>query len=189
MANKLIESGVGATAYSDEAWAHSVEGVSPQHVGRLRRVYERFKGSYQSYAGLYWTHFMAAFDWNDAELWLEGAVQSGWSVSQMRRTRWDAMGRPGEEPDEKEVVTAEADEDFSPLIESEDGMETDRELHDRIGTSGPLPEGPDFGEGEFSGGESNGNRGLRGLRSDGERGYSRSSLAICLAFRTAGRHC
>lgn len=147
-----IESGLAANAYSDETWSRSVEGVSPQHVGRLRRVFERFKDSYASYEGLYWTHFLAALDWEDAELWLEGAVQSHWSVSQMRRTRWDSMGQqPFEEPDESEVVTAEADEDFSPLSESDDSTEIDRELQDRMGTTGPLPEGPDFGEGESAG--------------------------------------
>ena len=145
----LIDSGVGASAYSDEAWARSVEGVSPQHVGRLRRVYDRFKSSYESYEGLFWTHFMTALDWSDAELWLEGAVQSRWSISQMRRTRWEAMGQdPAQLSDESEIVTAEVDGDFSPLSESEDATETDRELQDRIGTTGPLNEGPDFGEGE-----------------------------------------
>ncbi len=147
-----IESGTSASDYSDDVWARSVAGVSPQHVGRLRRVFERFKDSYASYEGLFWTHFMAALDWNDAELWLEGAVQSRWSVSQMRRTRWESMGQdPNEQPNESEMVTAEADEDFSPLSETDDATETDRELQDRIGTTGPLAEGPDFGEGESSG--------------------------------------
>ncbi len=147
-----IESGLSASAYSDEAWARSVEGVSPQHVGRLRRVFERFKDSYTTYEGLFWTHFLSALDWSDAELWLEGASQSRWSVSQMRRTRWEAMGQdPEQQPDESEIVAAEADEDFAPLSEVEDATETDRELQDRIGTTGPLPEGPDFGEGESTG--------------------------------------
>jgi len=148
-----IASGLSASAYSDEAWARSVEGVSPQHVGRLRRVFERFNESYASYEGLFWTHFLSALDWSDAELWLEGAVQSRWSVSQMRRTRWESMGQdPEQQPDESEIVAAEADEDFAPLSETEDATETDRELQDRIGTTGPLPEGPDFGEGESTGG-------------------------------------
>jgi len=147
--SQSIDSGIAASAYSDEAWARSVEGVSPQHVGRLRRVFDRFKDSYLSFEGLCWTHFLAALDWSDAELWLEGAVQSRWSVSQMRRTRWEAMGQdPAQQPDESEVVTAESDEDFAPLSESDDATETDRELQDRIGTTGPLAEGPDFGEGE-----------------------------------------
>ena len=149
---RSIEAGIGANAFSDEAWARSVEGISPQHVGRLRRVFERFSDSHTSFQGLFWTHFMAALDWSDAELWLEGAVQSGWSVSQMRRTRWESMGQdPSQVPDESEIVTAEADEDFSPLSESNEATETDRELQDRIGTTGPLNEGPDFGEGESSG--------------------------------------
>jgi hypothetical protein len=147
-----IESGLNASAYSDEAWARSVEGVSPQHVGRLRRVFERFKETYATYEGLSWTHFLSALDWSDAELWLEGAVQSGWSISQMRRTRWETMGQdPDLQPDESEIVTAEADEDFVPLTEAEEDAETDRELQDRIGTTGPLNEGPDFGEGESEG--------------------------------------
>jgi hypothetical protein len=149
---RAIESGLNAGAYSDEAWARSVEGVSPQHVGRLRRVYERFKDTYTTYEGLSWTHFLSALDWSDAELWLEGAVQSRWSISQMRRTRWESMGQdPDQQPDESEIVTAEADEDFIPLSETEDSTETDRELQDRIGTTGPLNEGPDFGEGESEG--------------------------------------
>ncbi|MDZ4850849.1 MAG: hypothetical protein SGI77_16295 [Pirellulaceae bacterium] len=154
----LIASGIGSSAYSDEAWSRIVEGVSPQHVGRLRRVYDRFKGSYATYTGLYWTHFMSALDWSDAEMWLEGAVQSGWSVSQMRRTRWQAMGEdPSTAPDESEIVTAEADEDFEPLSEDGEVAETNRELQDRMGTTGPLPEGPDFGEGETTGAESESN--------------------------------
>lgn len=154
----LMESGVSVTAYSDEAWTRSIDGISPQHVGRLRRVFERFKDSYATYEALFWTHFLAALDWSDAELWLEGASQSRWSVSQMRRTRWEAMGNDASVPlDESEIITSEADEDFVPLAESENVAETesvaetDRELQDRIGTTGPLAEGPDFGEGESSG--------------------------------------
>ncbi len=149
---RAIESGLNASTYSDEAWARSVDGVSPQHVGRLRRVFERFKDTYTTYHGLSWTHFLSALDWTDAELWLEGAMQSRWSISQMRRTRWESMGQdPDQQPDESEIVTAETDEDFSPLSEADDSTETDRELQDRIGTTGPLNEAPDFGEGESEG--------------------------------------
>lgn len=91
---------------------------------------------------------MAALDWSDAEMWLEGAVQSGWSVSRMRRTRWESQGRdPEQEPVESQVVSAEADDGFVPLEES-DAIESDRELDDQFGSTGPLAEGPDFGEGE-----------------------------------------
>ncbi len=152
----LIDSGASPHQFSDEAWSRVVEGVSPQHVGRLRRVYDRFGKSYESYKGLYWTHFLAALDWNDSELWLEGAVQSKWSVSQMRRMRWEVLGSdPKTAPQENEVVAVESDEGFDPLVEAEqDNVETDRELQDRIGTSGPLNEGPDFGEGERDGQDS-----------------------------------
>src|SRR5690606_19485272 len=100
--------------------------VSPQHVGRLRRVYERFGSSFESYAGIYWSHFLAALDWDDAEMWLEGAVQSGWSVSQLRRVRWEAMGsQPELEPEDGDVaadgsIGSEIDDDFTPLAEVND---------------------------------------------------------------------
>jgi hypothetical protein len=149
---ELIAQGLPVGVYSDDAWSRSVEGVSAQHVGRLRRVYDRFKDSYQTYGGLYWTHFLAALDWSDAELWLEGAVQSRWSVAEMRRTRWEATGQdPQQHPQANQVVAADADEDFVPLAEAEEQAEMDRESEDRIGTTGPLAEGPDFGEGESTG--------------------------------------
>ncbi len=99
-------------AYTDEAWSREVGGVSPQHVGRLRRVYERFGDVFQDYAGLYWSHFHAALDWPDAEMYLEGAVQNRWSISEMRAQRWEATGAPADEqPREEDVVASEFDED------------------------------------------------------------------------------
>ncbi len=86
-----IDDGATSSQYSDEAWASMVGFVTCQHVGRLRRVYDRFGETWSTYAGLYWSHFWAALDWDDAELWLEGASQSHWSISQMRRTRAKAM--------------------------------------------------------------------------------------------------
>ncbi len=118
----LIQRGASATEYSDEAWSQLVQGVTPQHVGRLRRVYERFGAQADSFAGLYWSHFHAAGDWDDAEMWLEGAVQNGWSVSQMRRQRWETLGSiPAEEPLEDQVVSSELDEDV-PLDAVEETM-------------------------------------------------------------------
>ena len=100
---------------TDEAWAEQVGGVTPQHVGRLRRVYERFADVCQQYPGLYWSHFHTALDWNDAEMWLEGAVQNGWSISQMRHHRWEALGAPEEQkPKESEIFPSESDEDGEP---------------------------------------------------------------------------
>ncbi|MEX2186344.1 MAG: hypothetical protein WD875_06110 [Pirellulales bacterium] len=88
----LIDADADAAEYSDEAWATHVGGVTSQHVGRLRRVYGRFGATYASYEGLYWSHFQAALDWEDAEMWLEGAMQNDWSVSEMRRQRTATLG-------------------------------------------------------------------------------------------------
>ncbi|MCR4412455.1 MAG: hypothetical protein NUV77_08545 [Thermoguttaceae bacterium] len=108
----LLAAGVPIQFCSDEAWSRRVGHVSPQHVGRLRRTYEQFGEVYEQYPGLYWSHFQAALDWHDAEMWLEGAVQNGWSVAQMRRQRWQTLGAAAEaEPREDEIVVAELDED------------------------------------------------------------------------------
>ncbi len=108
----LEESGAEVTEYSDEAWAQLVGHVTSQHVGRLRRVHDRFGKVREEYEGLYWSHFQSALDWDDAEMWLEGGVTNGWSVSQMRAARWEAVGAPdGVKPTESEVIEAELDED------------------------------------------------------------------------------
>lgn len=141
----LMGSESPSSTYSDDAWAQRVGGVTPQHVGRLRRVYDRFGNSYESFSGLYWSHFLAALDWDDAEMWLEGATQSKWSVSQMRRTRWESQGGdPQQEPQETEIVSASVDEDFTPLAE----VEEDASVQDdsRSVAEGPRDEGPDFGD-------------------------------------------
>ena len=113
---RLIESEAPAQSYSDEAWSRRVGSVSGQHAGRLRRAWDRFGKVYQQFEGLYWSHFQAALDWDDAEMYLEGAVQSGWSVAQMRAGRWEAMGAlADDEPHEQDVVAAEFDEDAPPV--------------------------------------------------------------------------
>lgn len=141
----LREAGAPSSAFSDEAWCRCVGGVTPQHVGRLRRVYDRFQASYTTFAGLYWSHFLAALDWDDAEMWLEGATQSKWSVSQMRRTRWEAMGGdPASEPREADIVSSSDDEDFTPLAESDNATST--KDAPRAVAEGPRPDGPDFGD-------------------------------------------
>ena len=109
----LIDSGFGAAFYSDEAWARLTGQVSPQHAGRLRRVCERFGDVHSSYEGLYWSHFLAALEWNDAEMWLEGAMRGNWSVPRMKDARREALGDPlaPEAPVQAEVFGAEFDED------------------------------------------------------------------------------
>ena len=142
---ELESQGAAPSAYSDEAWCRRVGGVTSQHVGRLRRVYQRFGDTYSSYANMYWTHFLAALDWDDAEMWLEGASQSGWSVSQMRNTRWEATGgAPESQPAESDIVSASTDEDFSPLAEPvarEKDSESARDIPE-----GPRYDEPDFGD-------------------------------------------
>ena len=108
----LIAADAPVSEYSDETWANHVGQVSPQHVGRLRRTSERFGEAREQYEGLSWSHFQAGLDWEDSEMWLEGAVQSRWSVSQMRHQRWEALGgKPEDKPEATEVVDSEFDED------------------------------------------------------------------------------
>jgi hypothetical protein len=90
----LLTAGSPVNEYSDEAWVQLVGGVTSQHVGRLRRVFQRFGEDFDQYPGLYWSHFQAALDWDDAPMWLEGAIQNDWSVSQMRGKRWETLGTP-----------------------------------------------------------------------------------------------
>ncbi|MCH8839676.1 MAG: hypothetical protein IH831_03190 [Planctomycetes bacterium] len=93
----LMTNGAAVTEYSDEAWTQLVGGVTSQHVGRLRRVYQRFGEVCDQYPGLYWSHFQAALEWDDAEMWLEGAIRNEWSISQMRGKRWETLGTPPEQ--------------------------------------------------------------------------------------------
>jgi hypothetical protein len=121
-----------------------VGNVSGQHVGRLRRAFEKFGEVYAQYSGLYWSHFSAAMDWPDAEMWLEGAVQNGWSVAQMRTQRWEAIGAPADmKPREEDIIVAELDEDAGPVIDSSARRET---LEESVG----VVRDPDAKPGEES---------------------------------------
>jgi len=118
---QLMEGGAAPHAYSDEAWSRRAANVTPQHVGRLRRVYDQFGEVYEQYPGLFWSHFQAGLDWHDAEMWLEGAVQNGWTVAQMRTNRWETLGSPADqEPKPEDVVAAELDEDVDPATDEID---------------------------------------------------------------------
>ena len=141
----LVDTGAAAQEYSDEAWARRVGAVTGQHVGRLRRVHGRFGATAQEYEGLYWSHFHAALDWDDAEMWLEGAVLSDWSVSQMRKKRWEAMGAvASDRPQDVEIVVAEVDEDVKPDAADSAAQRRTDAVSEQQG--GPIPEGPDFGD-------------------------------------------
>jgi len=161
----LTDAGAAVTEFSDEAWAKRVGGVTASHVGRLRRVYDVFGASYETYQGLYWTHFLVALDWDDAPLWLEGAVQSRWSVSQMRTQRWEATGGDAQDqPSDADAASSELDEDFDETMvgggsdrnrnkeftQPGQGGGSTKEYGDGPGAigSGPAVEGPDFGDEE-----------------------------------------
>ncbi len=113
-----LEAGASAAEASDEAWSREVGNVTGQHVGRLRRTWERFAESRDDYRGLFWSHFQAASDWDDAEMWLEGAVQNDWSVMDMRRQRAATLGLDDAESGESlaaETATAEPLDDDADL--------------------------------------------------------------------------
>jgi hypothetical protein len=160
----LVAQELPVSEYSDDAWAQMVGGVTGQHVGRLRRVYQRFAQQKDEFAGLYWSHFQAAIDWNDAEMWLEGAKQSGWSVSQMREKRWETLGKlEADRPRAGDVVTSETDEDAEPARSKSASVTGE---YSEI--SGPRHDGPDFGDepgGRQAGADSAGTDWLEGAPS------------------------
>lgn len=143
----LVVQEAKVTEYSDDAWGRLVGGVTGQHVGRLRRVFQRFGGTQHEYAGLYWSHFQAALDWNDAEMWLEGAVQQNWSVARMREQRWETLGAVAtDKPRSEDVVANEQDEDFEPARNQPPELATKYEDVNGDVPSGPRHEGSDFGD-------------------------------------------
>ncbi|MFN0021809.1 MAG: hypothetical protein ACKVP0_26480 [Pirellulaceae bacterium] len=148
--DELVAGGSLSAEYSDEAWGNLVGGVTGQHVGRLRRVYQRFGQTQEQFKGLHWSHFQSALDWNDAEMWLEGAVQSGWSVARMRQQRWETLGRvEADRPREEDVKASELDEDFVASNETARSKEPPSEITGTYGeVQGPRLEGPDFGDDE-----------------------------------------
>ncbi len=158
----LLASGSVTEEYSDEAWSNLVGGVTGQHVGRLRRVFQRFGETQEQFKGLFWSHFQAALDWEDAEMWLEGAVQSGWSVARMRQQRWETLGRvEADRPVESDIKPSEVDEDFVA------SNETPNEITGTYGeVQGPRAEGPDFGDEES------------GLDRTSAPGFDRESAAV-----------
>ena len=109
---------------------------------------DRFESTYESFNGLYWSHFLAALDWEDAPMWLQGAVEEGWSVSIMRQKRWEAEGAvESKRPTDSQVVEVELDEDVV-LPAQGGGREKDYgDSPDGVAT-GPTYEGPDFGDEE-----------------------------------------
>ncbi len=145
----MTASGAPVTEYSDEAWARRITGVTGQHVGRLRRVFQKFGATYSQYDGLYWSHFQAVLDWEDAEQWLTDAATRSWSVAQMRSARWESLGIPPEEQPRDEEPS-EVDEDYEPAPQEKAAPQglspTMEQARSAGGEHGPVMEGPDFGD-------------------------------------------
>ncbi len=144
--NRLADAGVAARLVSDPAWCRLVGEVSPQHAGRLRRAWERFGTVHDGYEGLYWSHFLAALDWHDAEMWLEGAVQNDWSVSKMRFQRWEATGAIAEQRPDPFAIVSTPDDEGVQVPSRLDFRDEPLRRQERQVTEGPLAEGPDFGD-------------------------------------------
>ncbi|MEM1225791.1 MAG: hypothetical protein AAGJ40_08830 [Planctomycetota bacterium] len=146
----LIAAGAPSSEFSDEAWSVRVGGVTAAHVGRLRRVFVRFGDQYKTYEGLYWTHFLAAMEWDDAALWLQGAVEESWSVASMREQRWQASGaRESDRPIGSQIVEVELDEDVPNLGTTPaqgDGNRREFDGDESGVAAGPAYEPPDFGD-------------------------------------------
>lgn len=156
---KLREAGLPRRVYSDDAISSRIGNVSPQHVGRLRRVYERF-GSEPTLPGLYWSHYQAALDWEDADEWLKKASDEKLSVAQTRVARWEKYGAKLEsKPRDEDVVAAERDEDVNPYNDSNaEGLisekETETTREDAEKDKGKKPKKQKKGEnplGEYAG--------------------------------------
>jgi len=124
---KLMENKLPRQVYSDESLAKRLGNVSAQHIGRLRRVYDRFHETFEKFAGLYWSHFQAVLDWDDAEDWLVDASENQWSVATMRLQRWEAIGSPvGQKPNDADIVMSEPDEDVNPFNDSDTVLDGNR---------------------------------------------------------------
>ncbi len=178
----LIDADAPAVEYSDEAWSRRVGNVTGQHVGRLRRVYQRFGNTAEQYEGLFWSHFQAALDWEDAEMWLEGGVQNEWSVSQMRRQRWETLGAiEADRPQDADIVTSEMDEDVEPTLDKSEAPSSSSKSGSG-GESSPLAEGPDFGDEDEAG--------LKGSADSGASIYadddSRETIEFVRPFENLG---
>jgi hypothetical protein len=143
---ELEDLGASPIHRSDQAWVRRVGGVTAPHVGRLRRVYERFQETYESYSDLYWSHFLAALDWDDAPLWLEGASVEKWSVSIMRNKRWESLGAvASQRPTSSQIIEVDVDEDV--VLPAQGGGKRKEYDEDGPGVSaGPRYDDPDFGD-------------------------------------------
>jgi hypothetical protein len=140
----LAESGAPAAESSDDAWSRRVGNVTAQHVGRLRRTWERFGGVRSEYDGLYWSHFQAATEWADAEMWLEGAAQSDWSVAQMRHERAVNLGLVDAAAEDAEQAGTDDWDDDAESAEAARGAMRETVVHDPDEARSQRSDEPDY---------------------------------------------
>lgn len=146
-----MASGNADESRTDEVWSQMVGSVTPQHVGRLRRVFDRFGATCSDYEGLYWSHFHAAIEWDDAEMWLEGAVQNDWSVAQLRRQRSETLGHVVASLTDGAEPPAPWDEDFdmdangNPMAEASGVHELPEAVYDAGSHASTAHAGADSG--------------------------------------------
>ncbi len=145
----LIEAGAAVEEFSDEAWATRVKNVSGQHVGRLRRAFERFGATFKNIAISTGAISKQRLEWDDAEMWLEGASQNDWSISEMRRHRAETLGQVEADQNNavNESLSDQFDEDSEPVEkEIRAGASSDQDAPHSDIASGPIHDGPDFGD-------------------------------------------
>ncbi|MEZ6056326.1 MAG: hypothetical protein R3C01_06435 [Planctomycetaceae bacterium] len=65
----------------------SLIGLSGDQVYQRRRVWEGFADVYENYAGLRWSHFYAALNWDDAAECLQWSSEMGATVAEMKAWR------------------------------------------------------------------------------------------------------
>lgn len=144
---ELLEQNSELEERTDEAWSRLVGDVSPQHVGRLRRVFGRFGKSFRDFDGLYWSHFLAAIEWDDAEMWLEGALREKWSIKQMIGQRFETLTSTRMASGDVSLDTISCEEEATEAKrEPRERTKYDDEYSTDEASAGPVHEGPDFGE-------------------------------------------
>ncbi len=78
--------------------------MTSQHVGRLREC-SSSSAVFDQYEGLYWSHFEAALDWNDAEM-VEGHPPELVGLSDARQAV-ETLGNAGDPPQDAAIETDE----------------------------------------------------------------------------------
>ena len=68
-------------------------GITGHHVNRLVVTWRKFGRTRHNWKHLFWAHFFAAIEWDDAVYWLREANCRNWPVKEMKIRRWEAQSR------------------------------------------------------------------------------------------------